>query len=204
MKRRPLSERVNALKTRKDKRYHSLRLRDDLAQLICSGIKLKGITQRELAVQTGYSESYVSRLVNAGTNFKIGVAARILVPLGIIPRLVAAADHDSRQSPQPIPTAESEPINVAAATVVYRTCGPTDILPENRGAADSSRPSNPVGRLHGAGNPYRAVVGTAEVLRGKPAFGTIRSGTAPNDPGASTRYCRLDLSGTESLARAPY
>ncbi len=99
-KRKPLSQRVQALKDRQDRRYYELSLRDDLAQLIAVGMsKNPGMTQRDLTGIAGWkSESYVSRLIHAEANCKLGAIARVLIPLGIVPILVDKNEWDHLKS----------------------------------------------------------------------------------------------------------
>ncbi len=92
---RTLRERIDHHKSDTERRYFALSLRDDLANLLGKGLHHTGMTQRELAKIAGYrSESYISRLMHAETNFKIGVVARVLLPLGIEPVLVDKAEID--------------------------------------------------------------------------------------------------------------
>jgi transcriptional regulator with XRE-family HTH domain len=93
-RRKPLKERVDQLKARKDRRYFELRLRDDVSQLIYDGLARAGITQAELAKQSGLWESQISRLLHAETSPKIGTLAQVLVPLGITPTILDKAEVD--------------------------------------------------------------------------------------------------------------
>lgn len=161
MPRKTIQEQVDSLKTRKDKLFYALSLRDDLAQLIAVGLERNNMTQRELSRIAGYSkrsESYISRLANAATNFKIGVAARVLIPLGIRPMLVDKAEWDKlKKAAQRAgscsitdETSQNEPARSTATAdrVIVRSTTPTywveggDVSPAARVAyaLDRSRP----------------------------------------------------------------
>ncbi len=94
-----LQAKVDLMKTESgDFEYYAIGLRDDLACLLATALEKAGVTQRELAARAGYkSESYVSRIMHAETDFKIGVAARLLLPLGVVPKLVDAAEYERLQ-----------------------------------------------------------------------------------------------------------
>jgi predicted XRE-type DNA-binding protein len=85
---------VNDLKSRKDRLYYQLSLREDLATLIHTGLERTGMSQEELAEASGKKESYISRLANAGTNCKLAAIAQVLIPIGIEPIIVEKAEWD--------------------------------------------------------------------------------------------------------------
>lgn len=113
-----------------EKKFYAIRLMDDFAEMIDAALDRRGITQRQLAKMAKYkNESYISRLVNSETNFKIGVVARVLVPLGIIPRLIDQAELErlreiaARQSGSEKPNEQrSKSIAISAYAV---TLGPS-------------------------------------------------------------------------------
>jgi len=67
--------------------YGALRLANDLAQLVQDGIARDGITQRELAIRCGKSESYISRVIHSETKL-FRVVAEILHAMGVRAKLV--------------------------------------------------------------------------------------------------------------------
>ncbi len=91
---RSMREKIDAMKTGVRREFYAIGLRGDLAELIARGLQKMNLSQRELADITEWAPSYVSRLMHADTDFKIGVVARALVPLGIIPRIVDSAEYE--------------------------------------------------------------------------------------------------------------
>lgn len=92
-KKKSLKERVKELKSRPDRRYFTLGLMSDFAALIEKGMADAKVSQRELGDLSGLGESRISKYSNATVdNFKISAIAKALIPLGIVPRLVDAAE----------------------------------------------------------------------------------------------------------------
>lgn len=116
-----LAERVNRLKEDQAKTYYALSLRNDFAALIERGLAERGLTQRELASLAGLKESYISRLINVATNFKVGVAARVLVPLGIEPMLVDRVEWDELRRARAAAQASTGYVNGTKGTSVQRS-----------------------------------------------------------------------------------
>lgn len=116
-----LAERVNRLKTDQAKTYYALSLRNDFAALIERGLEERGLTQRELAIIAGLKESYISRLINVATNFKVGVAARVLVPLGIVPMLVDRAEWEAMRHTNAITQANTGYVNGTNGASIQRS-----------------------------------------------------------------------------------
>mgnify|MGYP006921330315 CR=1 FL=1 len=97
---KPLNERVNKLKTNKEKTFYGISLRDDLARLIIAGMDKQDKNQRELAELSGKKESYISRLLHMAANCNLSIVAQVLIPLGIRPMIVDQAEWNRLQHPK--------------------------------------------------------------------------------------------------------
>lgn len=60
----------------------------DLADIVLAQLKAKGWTQKRLAKESGFKESFISRIIHAESNCTFDVAGRILSALGLGGKLV--------------------------------------------------------------------------------------------------------------------
>lgn len=61
----------------------ALKLRLNLAELVIARLQEKGWTQRKLAQETGWKDSFISRLIHSDENWTTETAGRLLYSLGI-------------------------------------------------------------------------------------------------------------------------
>ncbi len=73
-------------------------LQDDLARCLLTYLKAKGMTQKELAKESGLTEKQVSWMVNSSGNFEMETIAKVLAGLDLMPVFdaVPRAQYKSR------------------------------------------------------------------------------------------------------------
>lgn len=80
---------------KKTYRYAALQLRLDLADLVIRKLRETGEQKQDLATRAKMWPSEVSRVIGADHNFTATLAAKVLHPLGIMPKLVDAAEWNA-------------------------------------------------------------------------------------------------------------
>lgn len=80
-------DRFEDYRNRSDQAFYWQAMSFDVAELAAKGMQACKVRQKELAALVDKRESQISRILN-GENSKLSTIAQVLVPLGIIPKIV--------------------------------------------------------------------------------------------------------------------
>ena len=122
---RSASQRFRAYRQRKDCEYYQFRMRHDVARLIEGGLERNpGMTQSDLAKKADKYESQISQLIHSESNAKLAMIAQVLVPLGVVPKIVDTAEWDRLQAIAENPPTHTDTRAVAASVPIIVNAPP--------------------------------------------------------------------------------